>query len=796
MNRLLLLAGLMSVPLASCTRPSEAPAGGGAKGQALQAAVAERAVPLAVAGEAVLARLRDRHRPVPVSPPSASLVRAMGELFPETLGDVAWAWAGGALTRVTPFSAREQASTPAVTSAPPTATGAFTVAEPTGMALSVRLLGATEASASPAGPYVAYPGAVGGGALVLRVLADGVEDWVELPSKPSRESFTWEVSFTGPVAGLRLVEDQLEWLDAKGVPRLRMSPPVLVGAGRVERHAHVALEGCQADRDPLVPFGRPVTAPGASRCQVTVSWSAPADFYPAVLDPSWTTTGDMTSFGGQGRFSHAAVTIPASAGGTTGVLACGGYSISFAAQRHCEVYNDVAGVWAVTGAFQVGAERGDFAMAYAAPGTPGPRVVAAGGNPTASVGGRVDVFNPATGTWSVGPTFGPARAFHTVTTFPAAQHLILIAGGQDACRTASFVVYSLVTNTIVSAGSLLQERAIHNATALADGTILITGGLRECGACAGTCVGANIGEVVASSASVGVNVGNMVRAGRGYAATFLLPGGQVRIAGGVVDTATSASWADSELYTPGVGFVSLIGFPGGAAGSDGAFGALSNGNLLVAGGHDSAAASKSTNRSYVFNGSSWVADGPLALARRGSRSATTANGRVIATGGADGDGAAVPLVVHRRTEVFDLSPNGTPCSGPGLCQSQRCVDGVCCNSDCGNDCDACNVAGSVGTCVASPSTTVCRVASGACDLEERCTGSTVTCPGDAVAPATAVCRGSTGACDPAEQCNGVSKLCPADVISPSTTQCRGAAGPCDVAEFCDGVAGACPGDAY
>ncbi|MBK8252709.1 MAG: hypothetical protein IPK82_08580 [Polyangiaceae bacterium] len=49
--------------------------------------------------------------------------------------------------------------------------------------------------------------------------------------------------------------------------------------------------------------------------------------------------------------------------------------------------------------------------------------------------------------------------------------------------------------------------------------------------------------------------------------------------------------------------------------------------------------------------------------------------------------------------------NGGACTGMNQCTSGTCTDGVCCNMACGGLCEACNVAGSVGTCSAVPSNT-------------------------------------------------------------------------------------------
>ncbi|MEZ4300844.1 MAG: hypothetical protein R3B70_38275 [Polyangiaceae bacterium] len=50
-------------------------------------------------------------------------------------------------------------------------------------------------------------------------------------------------------------------------------------------------------------------------------------------------------------------------------------------------------------------------------------------------------------------------------------------------------------------------------------------------------------------------------------------------------------------------------------------------------------------------------------------------------------------------------PNGDVCAAGTECLSDNCVDGVCCNSTCNGTCQACNVAGNVGTCSPVPANT-------------------------------------------------------------------------------------------
>ena len=95
-----------------------------------------------------------------------------------------------------------------------------------------------------------------------------------------------------------------------------------------------------------------------------------------------------------------------------------------------------------------------------------------------------------------------------------------------------------------------------------------------------------------------------------------------------------------------------------------------------------------------------------------------------------------------------------------------CVEGACFSPP--QACGACKG----GVCA---TTQLCRKATDACDMEERCDGTSTTCPADQVEPATTVCRpGSpTDLCDRDEACDGSSKACPADVplTCPAATVC-------------------------
>jgi hypothetical protein len=128
-------------------------------------------------------------------------------------------------------------------------------------------------------------------------------------------------------------------------------------------------------------------------------------------------------------------------------------------------------------------------------------------------------------------------------------------------------------------------------------------------------------------------------------------------------------------------------------------------------------------------------------------------------------------------------PAGTACGGApsGLCDAQDVCSGT---------------VGATAVCEArfAPSSTVCRMSAGVCDVVETCTGSSATCPADAFASSATVCRASGGACDVAETCTGTGAACPGDVLLGADVVCRPAAGTCDAEERCTGFVAGCPGD--
>ncbi|EQC30629.1 hypothetical protein SDRG_11684 [Saprolegnia diclina VS20] len=141
------------------------------------------------------------------------------------------------------------------------------------------------------------------------------------------------------------------------------------------------------------------------------------------------------------------------------------------------------------------------------------------------------------------------------------------------------------------------------------------------------------------------------------------------------------------------------------------------------------------------------------------------------------------------------------CSGTsGACPTNAFKSSsVPCTGTCnGNPCDAQDYCDGKGNCVDKyqDSKFVCRVAKGACDVAETCSGSSSQCPVDAFAATTVTCSGTStgGDCDAQDYCDGKGNC--VDKYSPSSKVCRPTKGDCDVAETCSGSSGQCPTNVF
>lgn len=185
------------------------------------------------------------------------------------------------------------------------------------------------------------------------------------------------------------------------------------------------------------------------------------------------------------------------------------------------------------------------------------------------------------GTWqAVAPLLTARTSDHTATLLPDGR--VLVVGGlapDDVSKGAltAAEVYDPVADRWSQAGSISAARQYHQATALADGRVLVTGGYLESKLVAVT-------EVFDPKAGAWHSSGTMAEGRIGHTATRLRDG-KVLVAGGLVfgpDTRLTFA-TSSELYDPATGTWTATA-PMPAPRAEHAATLLSDGKVLVTGG--------------------------------------------------------------------------------------------------------------------------------------------------------------------------------------------------------------------
>jgi Bacterial Ig-like domain (group 2)/Kelch motif/WD40-like Beta Propeller Repeat/Galactose oxidase, central domain len=196
-----------------------------------------------------------------------------------------------------------------------------------------------------------------------------------------------------------------------------------------------------------------------------------------------------------------------------------------------ELYNPATGTWSMTGSNVI--PRFDHTATLLQDG----RVLAAGG--VSSIGDcssnvTAEAYDPAKGTWSlVGRLPSPVGTGHIAIRLLDGR--VLVSGGGDRCGTVfnTAAIFNPTTNSWSATGSMTSPREFHSAALLPDGRVLVAGGVTS--SLLSAIASAEVFDPVAGTWTAVASMGTARQTScNGYTQPYLasLSGGTVLAAGG------------------------------------------------------------------------------------------------------------------------------------------------------------------------------------------------------------------------------------------------------------------------
>ena len=268
-------------------------------------------------------------------------------------------------------------------------------------------------------------------------------------------------------------------------------------------------------------------------------------------------------------------------------------------------------------------------------------LVAGGADNSGKVLATAEIYDPASGTWTATASLATARNGHTATLLPNGKVLVVGGNNENNIFFTSAELYDPASGMWSAAGSLNQSRSSHTAILLNNGKVLVAGGNRNSGPVAT----AELFDPGSGPNGTWTAAGSLNTARYIHTAT-LLANGKVLVVGGIDSTFNPT--ASAELFDPASGangtWTATPDFPTAVDGHTATL--LSNGKVLVAFGGDKNGFA--LNSSQLFDpaggtNGTWTATGSLNPARTAHKATLLPNGKVLVEGGSSGSGADAAL---------------------------------------------------------------------------------------------------------------------------------------------------------
>jgi hypothetical protein len=260
-----------------------------------------------------------------------------------------------------------------------------------------------------------------------------------------------------------------------------------------------------------------------------------------------------------------------------------------------------------------------------------------------------ELYDTSSGTWAPAGSVGE-RGDHTATWLLDGK--VLVAGGHFYSSSGDIyrddaILYDPASGNWSATGNLLQRRAHHTATLLRDGLVLVAGGFD-----ASSNVLASA-ELYNSGTGTWSATGNLTHP-RQYHTATLLYNGKVLVAGGSDRAAANfAPLGSAELYDPDTGTWTTTG----SLAAERAFHTaklLSSGRVLVTGGSNGNGA-LATAELYDPATGSWTSTGSLREPRSGHTASYTLSNQILIAGGGTNDSRSAELYTEPLRPPFLLN---------------------------------------------------------------------------------------------------------------------------------------------
>ena len=344
----------------------------------------------------------------------------------------------------------------------------------------------------------------------------------------------------------------------------------------------------------------------------------------------WVVTTGMTS----ARAHHASVKL-----NDGKVLVMGGVGVSNEALDTAAVYDPAAKTWTAVGPMSV--KRKNFAAVLLKDG----KVLVMGGKDDSGALASAEVYDPVNQDWTTVTSVGSlatARESHTATLLTNGQVLVTGGYGSSGLPLASAEVYDPANKnwTAVPSSSMGTPRALHTATLLDNGKVLVIGGKRDATT---SLASAEVYDPADRSWTPARY--DMTGGARFVHTATRLGNGHVLVAGGFRN---GANVLTTEVYDPATEEWTSAGSLNTPRDEHTAVLLSTTGHVLISGGDNSVTAT-ATAEMYDPAARKWTVVAPMTAARAAHTMVVLGTGEVLVIGGRSGSSSG-SLVT---TEVYN-----------------------------------------------------------------------------------------------------------------------------------------------